>query len=142
MFECYECGTVVESDEKPVDWVAVYRGPDDTVYFCSECNIKKFHPVSSDLHEMTVDHILGMEPADMVDKPSHYANVNNIECIYWIREMLGMDEFRGYLKGNILKYIWRYDFKGKPVQDLEKAKKYIDFLIEDLEYRAEQERSS
>ena len=35
-----------------------------------------------------------------------------------------------YLAGNVVKYISRYNHKGKPLQDLQKAKHYIDMLIE------------
>jgi hypothetical protein len=41
-------------------------------------------------------------------------------------------EFRGYLKGNALKYLWRYDYKGKPVEDLRKCRWYIDRLIKEV----------
>ena len=36
----------------------------------------------------------------------------------------------GYLQGNASKYLDRFDKKGTPIQDLEKAKHYIDLLIE------------
>ena len=35
-----------------------------------------------------------------------------------------------YLAGNVVKYISRYKHKGKPLQDLQKAKHYIEMLIE------------
>ena len=35
-----------------------------------------------------------------------------------------------YLQGNVIKYITRFKSKGTPLQDLEKAKHYIDMLIE------------
>ena len=35
-----------------------------------------------------------------------------------------------YLQGNVVKYISRYNHKGKPLEDLQKAKHYIDMLIE------------
>ena len=35
-----------------------------------------------------------------------------------------------YLAGNVVKYISRYNHKGKPLEDLQKAKHYIDLLIE------------
>lgn len=35
-----------------------------------------------------------------------------------------------YLQGNASKYLDRYDKKGTPIQDLEKAKHYIEKLIE------------
>ena len=36
--------------------------------------------------------------------------------------------FKGYLKGNCLKYLWRYDYKGKQVEDLQKAGWYLNRL--------------
>ena len=39
------------------------------------------------------------------------------------------EEFKGYLKGNNLKYLWRYNYKDKPLEDLQKAKWYLDKLI-------------
>ena len=35
-----------------------------------------------------------------------------------------------YLAGNVVKYISRYNHKGKPLQDLQKAKHYVEMLIE------------
>ena len=35
-----------------------------------------------------------------------------------------------YLQGNVIKYTTRYKDKGTPIQDLEKAKHYIEMLIE------------
>ena len=63
-----------------------------------------------------------------VDHPSHYTS-GNIECIDAIEESMSYDSFCGYLKGNILKYLWRYQLKNNPVQDLKKARWYLDLLI-------------
>ena len=41
-------------------------------------------------------------------------------------------EFRGYLKGNAVKYLWRYNYKNKPVEDLRKCRWYVDRLIQEL----------
>lgn len=60
---------------------------------------------------------------DPVSKPKHY-NQGAVECIDAIRSALSPDEFRGYLKGNALKYLWRADLKGG-AEDLEKAQWYI-----------------
>jgi hypothetical protein len=38
------------------------------------------------------------------------------------------EEFKGFLRGNIIKYLARYQYKGG-VQDLEKAKQYLEWLI-------------
>jgi hypothetical protein len=42
------------------------------------------------------------------------------------------DEFHGYLKGNILKYVARYKFKGEPLEDLRKAQWYLDRLVKEV----------
>jgi hypothetical protein len=65
------------------------------------------------------------EAVDVVNKPQHY-NTGNIECIEAIQESMSAEAFKGYLKGNCLKYLWRYDYKGKPSEDLEKAGWYLN----------------
>ena len=42
-----------------------------------------------------------------------------------IEESMSSHAFKGYLKGNCLKYLWRYDYKGKQVEDLQKAGWYL-----------------
>ena len=65
---------------------------------------------------------------DLVNSPVHY-NAGDIECIDAIGASLSKEAFRGYLKGNIEKYIWRYETKGNPQQDLKKAQWYLNKLI-------------
>lgn len=64
-----------------------------------------------------------------VNKPNHYQLDNGKEVIDIIKESGNHDNFIGYCRGNIIKYIMRYQNKNG-IEDLEKAKKYIDFLIE------------
>ncbi len=71
------------------------------------------------------------ESTDVVNKPQHY-NTGNIECIEAIQESMSAEAYKGYLKGNCLKYLWRYDYKGKPSEDLEKAQWYLNRLIEEV----------
>jgi hypothetical protein len=71
------------------------------------------------------------EAVDVVNKPQHY-NTGNIECIEAIQESMSAEAFKGYLKGNCLKYLWRYDYKGKPSEDLEKAGWYLNRLIREV----------
>ncbi len=66
---------------------------------------------------------------DVVNRPKHY-NTGNIECIDAIKESMSSVAFKGYLKGNSLKYLWRYDYKGKQVEDLRKAQWYLNKLTE------------
>ena len=69
------------------------------------------------------------EAEDMVGSPKHY-NTGNIECIDAIEESMSSVAFKGYLKGNCMKYLWRYDYKGKQVEDLQKAAWYLNKLTE------------
>ena len=69
--------------------------------------------------------------ADPVEQPDHY-NKGAIEAIEAIKASMPDHEFNGYLKGNALKYLWRYDYKGKPVEDLRKCRWYIERLIKEL----------
>ena len=68
---------------------------------------------------------------DVVNNPNHY-NTGSIECIEGIQASMSEEAFNGYLKGNCMKYLWRYDYKGKPVEDLQKAQWYLAELIKEL----------
>jgi len=60
---------------------------------------------------------------EMVDHPSHY-NQGKYEVIDVIEDW-GL----GFHDGNALKYIGRFRHKGKSIEDLKKAKWYLDRLI-------------
>jgi len=62
--------------------------------------------------------------ADPVNHPAHY-KVGGIETIDFIEA-----KALGYHLGNAVKYITRADHKGNRLQDLQKAKWYIDRAIE------------
>ena len=68
---------------------------------------------------------------DVVNKPKHY-NQGGIECIDAIEAILTHEEFVGYLRGNSLKYRWRFRYKNG-VEDLRKAEWYENKLLEILE---------
>ena len=76
------------------------------------------------------------EENDSVNHPSHYADTK-IEVIDYIRDKLVGDKFTGYCLGNVLKYVSRYDKKGSPVEDLEKAYVYLGWAIESLKEEQE-----
>lgn len=69
----------------------------------------------------------GIPKVDNIN-PNHYKG--DIECIDAIKSSLFKDAFRGYLKGNIQKYIWRYEEKNG-IEDLKKAQWYLNRLIEE-----------
>ena len=68
---------------------------------------------------------------DVINHPVHY-NSGKIEVIAIIEDQLTLEEFRGYIKGNVLKYITRERHKNG-LEDLKKARWYLDRLIKRLE---------
>ena len=84
-------------------------------------------------------YMLDDEEEDAVNSPDHY-NTGNIECIEAIEDSMSPAAFKGYLKGNCMKYLWRYDYKGKPVEDLKKASWYLSRLIEMVEQQDNHEK--
>jgi hypothetical protein len=66
--------------------------------------------------------------SDMVNHPPHYT-VGDIECIDAIKAALTEEEFRGYCKGNALKYIWREKHKGGE-ESMKKAEWHLNKLTE------------
>lgn len=60
----------------------------------------------------------------------HYKQ-GNIECIDAIKASMTPEEFRGFCKGNVMKYLWRYQHKGG-INDIEKAFDYLRWLYVDL----------
>jgi len=64
---------------------------------------------------------------DEVNHPSHYTT-GKVECIDAIESALTSEEFRGYLKGNILKYTWRERGKGGD-ESMRKAEWYLARMV-------------
>lgn len=72
---------------------------------------------------------------DNIHNPSHYTK-GGIECIEAIKAAVTgiIDPFEAYCTGNIIKYVWRWNYKNG-VEDLDKAIQYIRFI---REHRKEQ----
>jgi hypothetical protein len=106
-------------DESPDAWTRINKKYKYQVHWGEEeeDNAPNEHPVFGD--------------ANMVDNPPHYNN-GSIECIEAIEAMLNKDEYIGYLRGNALKYRWRFRYKNKPFEDLRKARWYEDRLMKFL----------
>jgi hypothetical protein len=68
---------------------------------------------------------------DPVNSPQHYAS-GAIECIEAIEASMSSEAFKGFLKGNVQKYVWRYEGKGG-VESLQKAQWYLNRLIAAVE---------
>lgn len=67
-----------------------------------------------------------------VTSPAHYT-ADSIECIDAIKASMTKEQFEGFCKGNVLKYVWRYERKNG-LEDLEKAEWYLDKLIKSVGY--------
>lgn len=78
------------------------------------------------------EYFVSVEDSDPVNRPSHYT-AGGIECIDAIKASMSTEAFLGFLKGNVQKYMWRYEKKVAPVEDLKKAQWYLSKLIEEQE---------
>ena len=75
---------------------------------------------------------------DVVNNPDHY-NTGAVECIDAIEASMSCEGFKSYCKGNVQKYLWRYEMKGKPVEDLQKAQWYLAKLLNVVIFEEEDE---
>lgn len=107
-------------------------GPD-----CKDCPVSRDRKAAeicsrasfSDMSDDELTYLLSVVNRDQaVNSPSHY-NRGDIECIDAIEASMGKIAYMGFLKGQIIKYVWRYQYKGKPVEDLRKARYYLEKLI-------------
>ena len=67
---------------------------------------------------------------DNVNSPKHYCK-GGLECIEVIKAQLTPEQYQGYLYGNVLKYMWRWQDKNG-LEDLRKAAKYLDWLQQEV----------
>ena len=72
------------------------------------------------------------EIIDNVNKPSHYQGRFGMESIDVLRNFMTDEELRRFSMGNSLKYILRHP-KKNGLEDLKKARKNLDWLIEEME---------
>lgn len=69
---------------------------------------------------------------DNVEQPKHYQLGNGLQVIDVIKSALTKEEYQGAMTANVIKYITRWR-KKNGVEDLKKAKVYLDWLIESTE---------
>ena len=68
---------------------------------------------------------------DQVNHPSHYTQ-GSIECIDAIASALGHDAFIQFLRGQVIKYMWRLGRKGDALEDAKKGTWYASRLVAEL----------
>lgn len=74
------------------------------------------------------------KPYDKDYNAKHYKlNEHGIECIDAIEASMSKEQFVGALKANVIKYIWRMDYKATALENTKKARWYLNKLIETLE---------
>lgn len=66
---------------------------------------------------------------EKINHPAHYAShPSGVECIEIVEHM-------SFNLGNVIKYLWRADEKGAPLDDLKKARWYLDREIQKRELK-------
>lgn len=85
----------------------------------------RFSRESEDSRDLMPEEVVGGDPShDPVANPRHYtSHPSGIECIQ-------VTEHMGFCLGNAVKYIWRADLKADAIEDLRKAKWYIERELE------------
>ena len=128
----YFCGIGTEANESEgIKWIeiAAKKGHGDALY-----NLGYIHATGTTAEQanegtqtFTKEKESTAQRDDSeVDSPKHYTQ-GGIECIDAIEAALTPDEFRGYCKGNVIKYTWRERHKGG-MQSLKKAHWYLEKL--------------
>lgn len=96
-------------------------------YYAEDGKGKGYYVTDQELNECDA----ALAEPDMVNSPAHYGN-GSIECIEYIEDFLTTEEFIGYLRGNIAKYLHRFRYKNG-LEDLKKAEWYLNRLSEVME---------
>ena len=112
-----KCGTVICKYDM---CVTVEFGDDDTRFYgYADCE--------------RLEHEPGIipKPSDSVNSPNHYT-AGGIEVIDVLKAKMTESEFKGFLRGNVIKYLLRAELKGNEEQDYQKAKWYLERLLREV----------
>ena len=100
--------------------------------FSDACNFNKW---SDDKLAIAYDHVyknMDENVPDMVNHPQHYTQ-GGIECIDALKAAtVGKRGIEAVCVANVIKYLWRYEEKNG-IEDIRKAKWYIERLLKELE---------
>jgi hypothetical protein len=69
---------------------------------------------------------------DMINSPKHYT-AGGIETIDFMRAKATTEEFHGYLRLTVIKYLSRAPHKGASLEDYKKARWFLNRLVEEIE---------
>ena len=115
----------------------------DECHGCNICLLEKFSggvmcdfdEWSDDKLAIAYDHVyknMDENVPDMVNHPQHYTQ-GGIECIDALKAAtVGKRGIEAVCVANVIKYLWRYE-KKNGIEDVRKAKFYIERLLKELE---------
>lgn len=130
-------------------WIKVHLHDNRQMWFPPE-QVKKYEDWETDAMEIIetypdardsddtigtmVDYMMDAieQTNDMVNSPDHY-NHGKVECIEYLKDNMPFEAYTGYLEGNCKKYLHRWRYKKKPLEDLRKAQWYLTRLISELD---------
>lgn len=123
-FDAQLCGTYASHFDINLNGVIYKFNWDGT--FINECG---YHYVGDELQRLFTVRLYSIDHST-VDAPNHYTLPSGKQLIELLQsDLLTRKEFIGFCKGNVYKYVSRYQSKNHK-EDLEKAKQYLKFLEE------------
>ena len=133
-FNCTECPLSKKYDKETNEYTDTYACVFDEM---SDDMLNKVYNWYKELDPASCENAeaecCDKEPdIDMVNHPSHYTQ-GGIECIDCIKSAtVGKVGIEAFCVGNAIKYLFRYEEKNG-IEDVKKARWYIDRLIRELE---------
>jgi hypothetical protein len=101
--------------------------PDNVIAKRLGMTIKQVTAIREGITATTLRQMLMEDEVDMVNSPAHYTQ-GGIETYDFIRA-----KKLGYELGNVVKYVTRAPYKGNHLEDLKKARWYLDAAISNIE---------
>lgn len=120
--ECYNPNGYLMKLEDMNFWFPSYNFEPEILHVLQNPDQLELFP-REDLREKTMRH----EGRDPVNHPDHYT-MGKIEVYDFIKAW-----DMGFAEGNVVKYVVRAPYKGRAVEDLKKARWYLDQLIKKAE---------
>lgn len=105
---------------------------DDAICFicdtCGQHDVAEFDKLLIDQLNSKIDKLKKLNDEksndDVINHPDHYiSHPSGVECLEIVQHM-------DFCLGNAIKYIWRCEEKGKPIEDLKKAIFYLERKIQ------------
>ena len=119
IFRCPVCENETELSDEHLKAIAT----ENEYIFCAKCK----STVDKDGNIVKAGDPMRAKNHDPVNHPKHYTqHPSGVECIQ-------VTEHFNFNRGNAIKYIWRADEKGRELEDLKKARWYLDREINKLE---------